>query len=55
MGQQINAKLSHKKSDICEMSQTGDEISLVLFSNFPQEELHETEFHLTLIFCMPTK
>ncbi len=55
MGQQINAKLSHKKPDICEMSQTGNEISFLLFRNFPQEEIQETEFHLTSFFCVPTR
>lgn len=55
MGQQINAKLSHKKPDICEMSQTGNEISFLLFRNFPQEEIHETEFHLTSFVCVPIK
>lgn len=50
MGRQINAKLSHKKPDLCEMPQTGDEKSLLLFRNFPQEEIHETEVHLTSFF-----
>lgn len=55
MGQQINAKLSYKKPDICEMSQTGNEKSFLLFRNFPQEEIHKTEFHLTSFFCVPMK
>lgn len=37
------------------MSQTGNEISFLLFRNFPQEEIHETEFHLTSFFCVPMK
>lgn len=37
------------------MSQTGNEISFLLFRNFPQEEIHETEFHLTSFFGVPMK
>ncbi len=37
------------------MSQTGNEISFLLFRNFPQEEIQETEFHLTSFFCVPTR
>lgn len=37
------------------MSQTGNEKSFLLFRNFPQEEIHETEFHLTSFLCMPVR
>lgn len=37
------------------MSQTRNEKSFLLSRNFPQEEIHETEFHLTSFFFVPMK
>lgn len=35
------------------MSQTGNEKTFLLFRNFPQEEMHKAEFHLTPFCFVP--